>query len=123
MMRSKVYHALQAVVCIALVILLSVSAVEIYQEGSARKAEDPMENIYTPEAAAGKFAPIAPLFFAGLGLMIAGLVLGVKDKEIKGFSPLPPEGKRVICTKKRLSCAIENVLLDYLISTDKPCRS
>ncbi len=80
MMRSKVYLALQAVVCIALVILLSVSAVEIYQEGSARKAKDPMENIYTPEAAAGKFAPIAPLFFAGLGLMIAGLVLGVKDK-------------------------------------------
>ena len=46
MMRSKVYLALQAVVCIALVILLSVSAVEIYQEGSARKAKDPMENIY-----------------------------------------------------------------------------
>lgn len=71
MMRSKVYLALQAVVCIALVILLSVSAVEIYQEGSARKAEDPMENIYTLEKVTGKFAPIAPLFCAGLELMVA----------------------------------------------------
>jgi hypothetical protein len=39
-----------------------------------------MESVYTPEAVAGKFAPIAPLFFAGAGLLIAGLVLCVKDE-------------------------------------------
>ena len=52
-------------------ILLSVSAVEIYREDSAYKTADPMENIYTLEKVTGKFAPIAPLFCAGLELMVA----------------------------------------------------
>lgn len=80
MTRSKLYLALQAVVCIALVVLLSLSAISIYREGSARKAEHPMESVYTPGEVAGRFAPIAPLCFASLGLLIAGLVLGVKDE-------------------------------------------
>ena len=80
MMRSKLYLALQTVVCIALVVLLSLSAISIYREGSARKAEHPMESVYTPGEVAGKFAPIAPLLFAGLGLLVAGLALGVKDE-------------------------------------------
>lgn len=80
MTRSKLYLALQAVVCIALVVLLSLSAISIYREGSARKEEHPMESVYTPGEVAGKFAPIAPLLFAGLGLLVAGLVLGAKDE-------------------------------------------
>lgn len=80
MTRSKLYLALQAAVCVALVVLLSVSAIGIYREGSARKAQHPMESVYTPGEVAGRFASIAPLFFAGLGLLIAGLVLGVKDE-------------------------------------------
>ena len=80
MTRSKLYLALQAVVCIALVVLLSLSAISIYREGSARKAEHPMESVYTRGEVAGKFAPIAPLLFAGLGLLVAGLVLGAKDE-------------------------------------------
>jgi len=80
MTRNKLYLALQAVVCIALVVLLSLSAIGIYREGSARKAEHPMESVYTPGEVAERFAPIAPLFFASLGLLIAGLVLGAKDE-------------------------------------------
>lgn len=80
MTRSKLYLALQTVVCVALVLLLSLSAISIYREGSARKAEHPMESIYTPEEVAGRFAPIAPLLFAGLGLLVAGLVLNAKDE-------------------------------------------
>lgn len=80
MTRSKLYLALQAAVCSALVVLLSLSAISIYREGSARKAEHPMESVYTPGEVAGKFAPIAPLLFAGLGLLVAGLVLGAKDE-------------------------------------------
>ncbi len=80
MTRSKLYLAMQAAVCIALVVLLSLSAISIYREGSARKAEHPMESVYTPGEVAGKFAPIAPLLFAGLGLLVAGLVLGAKDE-------------------------------------------
>ena len=81
MTKSKRYLALQAVVCVALVVLLSMSAIGIYREGTARKAEHPMESVYTPETAAQKFAPIAPLLFAGIGLLIAGLVLDVKDED------------------------------------------
>ena len=81
MTKSKLFLALQAVVCVALVVLLSVSAVGLFREGSARKAEHPMESVYTPEAVTAKFAPIAPLFFAGMGLLIAGLALGVKDEK------------------------------------------
>ena len=80
MTRNKLYLALQAAVCITLVVLLSLSAISIYREGSARKAEHPMESVYTPGEVAERFAPIAPLFFASLGLLIAGLVLGAKDE-------------------------------------------
>ena len=83
MTKRKLYLVLQAAVCIALVALLSISAIGIYREGSARRAEQPMESVYTPENVAQKFAPIAPLLFAGLGLLIAGLVLGVKDENAK----------------------------------------
>ena len=78
-MKSKLYLALQAAVCIALTALLCAGAASIYREGSARKAEHPMESVYTPEIVSEKFAPIAPLFFAGVGLLIVGLALGVKD--------------------------------------------
>ena len=80
MTRTRIYLIIQAVLCILLVVLLSVSAVTIYREGAARKAERPLESIYTREIAAEKFAPIAPLFFAAIGLMIAGLVLGIRDE-------------------------------------------
>ena len=74
---------MQTIVCIALAVFLSMSAIRIYREGSARKAEHPMENIYTPEEAGRQLAQAAPLFFAGVGLMIAGLVLDVTDEDEK----------------------------------------
>ena len=80
MAKSKVYLALQAAVCVALAALMAVSAIGIYREGSARKAEHPTESVYTPEDVAGRFATIAPLFFAGIGLLIGGLALGVRDE-------------------------------------------
>ena len=80
MTRNKIYLIIQAALCVVLVVLLCVSAVTIYREGAVRKAERPLESIYTREIAAEKFAPIAPLFFTAIGLMIAGLVLGVRDE-------------------------------------------
>ena len=81
MAKNKFYLLIQTVVCLALVLLLSLAAVDIFREGSARKAENPMESIYTPENVAEKFAPITPLFFVGVGLLIAGLALGAKDED------------------------------------------
>ena len=80
MTRTRIYLIMQAVLCVLLVVLLSLSAVTIYRDGAARKAEQPLESIYTREIVAEKFAPIAPLFFAAIGLMIAGLVLGIRDE-------------------------------------------
>ena len=80
MTRTRIYLIMQGVLCVLLVILMSVSAVMIYRDGAARKAEQPLESIYTREIAAEKFAPIAPLFFAAIGLTIAGLVLGIRDE-------------------------------------------
>ena len=80
MTRTRIYLIIQAVLCALLVVLLSLSAVTIYRDGAARKAEQPLEPIYTRGIVAEKFAPIAPLFFAAIGLMIAGLVLGIGDE-------------------------------------------
>ena len=80
MTRIKIYLVLQTVACVALAALMSLSASGIYRDGAALKAQHPLESVYTPEAVAERFAPIAPLFFAGVGLLIAGLALGVKDQ-------------------------------------------
>ena len=66
MTRAKVYLVIQSLLAVLLVILLSVAAVRIFREGSARKAQNPGEIIYAPEEVSAKFAPIAPLFFAAL---------------------------------------------------------
>ena len=68
MTKGKIYLVLQSIVCILLAALLALAAVSVFREGSARKAANPLENVYTPAAAAAAFAPIAPLFFASLGL-------------------------------------------------------
>ena len=80
MTQKKLYLILQSVLYVLLVILLAASAVSIYREGVARKAEDPMAWIYTRETAAEKFKPIVPLFFGAIGLTVAGWILGVKDE-------------------------------------------
>ena len=80
MTEKKLYLTVQSVLCVLLVILLAVSAVSIYREGKARKAENPMEWVYTREAVGEKFRPIAPLFFGAIGLTAAGWILTVKDE-------------------------------------------
>jgi len=81
MTRAKLYLVLQVILCVLLVVFLSVSAVGIYREGLARRADNPRAAIYTREIAAEKFAPIAPLAFLAIGMMIAGLVLGIRDED------------------------------------------
>ncbi len=80
MTRTKLYLVMQVVLCVLLVVLLSASAVGIYREGLARRADNPRAAIYTRDIAAEKFAPLAPLSFFAIGMMIAGLVLGIRDE-------------------------------------------
>ena len=56
-------------------------AMDIYREGAARKAEHPLEPIYSLEAVAEKSAPILPLVFFALGLTAAGLLLNAGENE------------------------------------------
>ena len=81
MSKTKVYLILQAVLCVLLVVLLSVSAIGIYRDGVARRAEDPRAPIYTRRIAAEKCAPIAPLAVISAVMLIAGLALGLRDEE------------------------------------------
>lgn len=88
MTRTRMYLILQAMACALLAALLAASAISIYLEGAARKAEHPLEPIYTREIVAEKIAPLTPLFFTSVGLTAAGLILGIKEEK-KGPGVLP----------------------------------
>ena len=93
MKRSRMYLVLQTMLCILLVILLAAAAVRIYREGRARKAENPLEAIYTPDDVREAFAPIAPLLLAAAVLTAGGLLLGVNDDNAdKPAEPARPAG-------------------------------
>ncbi len=89
----KVYLATLAVLLAALTVLLSAAAVRIWQEGSARKAENPLESVYTLENVEKELLRVAPLFAAVVVMTAAGLLLGVRDE--KSTRPVPaPEAER-----------------------------
>ena len=81
MKRIRLLLILQAAVCVLLVIFLAAGAVCICRDGLARKAENPLESIYTPENAAKMFAAAVPLAAAFLLLLVIGLVTGAKDQK------------------------------------------
>lgn len=75
MSKRKIYRGVQTVLCILFVVLLSQGAIGIYAEGAARKAEHPLEAIYTPEEVGAKLSAIVPLLFISIGFTAAGLLL------------------------------------------------
>lgn len=92
MTRKKVYLIIQTVLCVLLFVMLSTAAIRIFREGSARRAEHPLESIYTVEAVAEQFKYIAPVLFASVGMAAAGLILGIRDeKEDKGVRDIRTE--------------------------------
>ncbi len=99
MTRTRFYLKLQAALCVLLVVWLSASAAAIWREGAARKQERPLEPVYTREIAAEKFAPLAPLFFAAVGMTIAGLALGVRDENADKAAPDPELRRDLIAAR------------------------
>lgn len=81
MTKSRLFLIVQAILCIVLAVLLASTAIGIYREGVAAKAENPLAWIYSREIAAKRFAPIAPLFFIVVGLTIGGLILDAGDQD------------------------------------------
>ena len=80
MSKRKIYLITVAAVCILLAALLCAAAVSICAEGLARRAEDPLAPIYTPEIAAEKLRLTAPLFAVLILLLAAGLLPGIREK-------------------------------------------
>lgn len=78
--KRKIYLAVQAVLCVALALLFSFAAADICREGSARKAEHPLEAIFTPEIVAERFARLSPVLLIAIAMSAAGLLLGIKDE-------------------------------------------
>ena len=80
MTKNKILLITQSVLCIALVILLAVSAIGIYRTGIAEKQEDPLAWVYTREKAAAALKPALPLFLISVAVTVACAVLNVRDE-------------------------------------------
>ena len=85
--RKKLLLVAEAAVCVALAVFLAASAIGILRDGLARQAENPRESIYTPEAVAQKLCAAAPLVWAFLALLIAGLATGPRDERASKPAP------------------------------------
>ena len=90
---KKAYLLTLTALLAALTVLLSAAAVRIWREGSARKTENPLEAVYTPEKVEAELLRISPLLIAATGMAAAGLALGIRDE--KSARPVSsPEAER-----------------------------
>lgn len=80
MTKNKILLIAQALLCIVLVVMLSVSAVGIYRSGIAEKQENPLAWVYTREKAAAALKPALPVFLLAVGVTVACAVLNVRDE-------------------------------------------
>ena len=100
MNRDRILLILQAAACILLAVLLAAGAIGIYTEGAARRAEDPLAAIYTPQNVSRALAGVLPVFLVFLCLLVLGLILGVKEpkdgRPVKAGGPVrqKPEMKQ-----------------------------
>ncbi len=78
---KKVCRVVLAVLCVLLTALLAAAAVRMCREGLARKAENPLEPVFTPEGVAGTLAALAPLFWVTAAVLAVGLWMTRKDPE------------------------------------------
>ena len=78
--KKRAFLIIQSVVFVLAVLILSFSAIRIYRDGMARRAEDPSAYIYTKETATAAAAPGLLTAFFGLGISAACLILGIKDE-------------------------------------------
>ena len=78
--KKKPLLILQTVLCIVTAIVLSVSALVIYVNGSALKASDPLSPIYTREKVVRALIPVVILIGIGLILMIISFAKGIRDE-------------------------------------------
>ena len=80
MTRNKILLIAQSLLCVALVVMLAVSAVGIYRDGIAEKQESPLAWVYTRDKAAAALKPALPVFLLAVGVTVACAVLNVRDE-------------------------------------------
>ena len=80
MTRNKILLIAQSLLCVVLVVMLAVSAIGIYRNGIAEKAENPLAWVYTREKAAAALKPVLPVFLLAVGVTAACAVLHVRDE-------------------------------------------
>ena len=71
---------MQSAACILLALLLIAAVIRVYRGGLTAREEDPLAWIFSREIVAQAFRPLAPLFFAGIVLTAAGLILSIRDE-------------------------------------------
>ena len=76
--KGKILPVLLAVCCITLAVILAAGAVVIYADGAARRAENPLESIYTADKAGKVLTAALPVFLVILCAVVICLVTGVK---------------------------------------------
>ena len=82
MTTRKIYLLIQSALCVLIAVLLSVSAVRIFVDGSAYQAAGhPSEWIYTREKVATALVPILPLFLISLAMTVYGLIRDIRDED------------------------------------------
>ena len=111
MKKRKIYQIILAAVSILLAALLCASAVSVYLEGSARRAENPLENIYTREIAAEKLTLIAPVFLLFIILLFAGLLPGLRKEKKTGHTGTGSEAPAVRKGEEKKKKALQTVVV------------
>ena len=81
--KGKILPVLLAVCCIALAVILAAGAVMVWLDGSARRAENPLESVYTAENAGRVLTAALPVFGVFLCLLVICLITGTRPEEKK----------------------------------------
>jgi len=97
---KKAFLALQSALCILLAVLLAVSAIGIYREGSAAKTANPLAWIFTPEAVGAQLRPIAVLLLAVIGMTAVGLALRIRPEGGRSAKAAYVDNKRSVAGAK-----------------------
>ena len=88
---KKILLIVMTVCCILLTAVLAARAIGIYADGAARKAADPLADIFTAEEVARKLTHALPLIGNSVIVLVFCLALKVKDPDAD--RPAKAEGR------------------------------
>ncbi|MBQ8136465.1 MAG: hypothetical protein IJ174_03435 [Clostridia bacterium] len=81
MTGRRTFLIVQSVLCALVAGLFAAAALTLYFDGAAKQVAGALfDAIYTREKVGAKLLPILPLFFAGIGMTVSGLILGIRDE-------------------------------------------